>query len=237
VDEDIAPADETGEDQGPDDRIGMTRAELYRLSAIEFEHAGCEHLRTRDNAELIRQRDAYAANVEHWKGVADEYIRKAVDVAERSVANRKRAETAEAERNEARAEVVRLREDLEDYRGSGDALIATRQMAIQANAALRTQVLAALGEEDDGRTPLPDQLGRLCAEVERLRAEATVLDRAMHTVWLHINWRYVTSQMTTDEKEATWAAVKRYNAAIDADEPLTDANWVWWRDTEEATKP
>jgi len=39
------------------------RAEVQRLANIEFEHAGCQHLRERDNAILIEQRDNERARV------------------------------------------------------------------------------------------------------------------------------------------------------------------------------
>jgi hypothetical protein len=55
------------------------------------------------------------------------------------------------------------------------------------------------------------------------------LDGAMHSVWLHGNWRWLTQNMTTPEKEAAWAAVQRYSAALAPDEePLSD-EWAWWR--------
>lgn len=48
-----------------------------------------------------------------------------------------------------------------------DVVVATRQMANAANAAIREVVLAALGEEDDGKTPLIDQVRRLAARVNK----------------------------------------------------------------------
>jgi len=39
------------------------RAEVQRLANIAFEHAGCQHLRERDNAILIEQRDGERARV------------------------------------------------------------------------------------------------------------------------------------------------------------------------------
>lgn len=57
--------------------------------------------------------------------------------------------------------------------------------------------------------------------------EAELLDAAMFSVWLHGDWRYLTEQMTTPEKEAAWAAVERRNAALN-EEPLS-GEWTWWR--------
>jgi len=59
--------------------------------------------------------------------------------------------------------------------------------------------------------------------------EQAALDGAMHSVWLHIGWRSITMQMTTEQKEAAWAAVQRHHAAIDPEYgPLSD-DWAWWR--------
>lgn len=56
------------------------------------------------------------------------------------------------------------------------------------------------------------------------------IEGAMHSVWLHGNWRFLTEKMTTAQREAAWAAVKRYSARVDPDaEPLRDEDGVWWR--------
>jgi hypothetical protein len=88
------------------------------------------------------------------------------------------------------AEVERLKTDLEladgdldDYRRAGDTVAATRQMANEANAALRAQILGALGEEDDGRTPLPDQLARLIRRYRRVVAEVNAVHQQYRTPW------------------------------------------------------
>lgn len=57
----------------------------------------------------------------------------------------------------------------------------------------------------------------------------TLLESAMHSVWLHGNWRFLTSKMTTPEKEATWAAVKNYSRHLNDGEELEDGDWTWWR--------
>lgn len=59
------------------------------------------------------------------------------------------------------------------------------------------------------------------------------LDYAMHTVWLDSGkWRWTTSRMTTEAREAAVAAVLRYDRAMkrnDPDEELLDrSDLVWW---------
>lgn len=54
-------------------------------------------------------------------------------------------------------------------------------------------------------------------------------DAAWHSVWLHGNWRYLTKQMATQEREHAADAVARYSAHLEPDEPeITDLRW--WRD-------
>ncbi|HWB37974.1 MAG TPA: hypothetical protein VHA75_18310 [Rugosimonospora sp.] len=114
--------------------------------------------------------------------------------------------------------------ELADERGAASALANTRRLVNEANAALRTRVLGALRENDDGRTPLVDQLDRLIARTD-------LLDAAMHSVWLHGKWRWLTSNMTTEQREAAWAAVQRYNARLHPGEPpMPDRLGAWWRE-------
>lgn len=59
-----------------------------------------------------------------------------------------------------------------------------------------------------------------------------LLDSVLHTVWFHGNWRYLTSRMTTEEKEAFADAVERYSARMNAEDRDLDNLDVgrWWRD-------
>lgn len=63
--------------------------------------------------------------------------------------------------------------------------------------------------------------------------EPTPVEGAMHSVWLHGNWRWLTSKMTTPEREAAADAVQRYNDWLkrDIDEPNDDLGkgLRWWR--------
>lgn len=58
-------------------------------------------------------------------------------------------------------------------------------------------------------------------------------DGAWHSVWLHGNWRYLTQQMETPEREHAADAVARYRTVLSADgedrfEEPQDLRW--WRD-------
>lgn len=61
-----------------------------------------------------------------------------------------------------------------------------------------------------------------------------VTDAAWHSVWLHSNWRWLTSNMTTEEKNAVADAVQRHWAATregPEDDVHPDALQAlrWWR--------
>lgn len=54
------------------------------------------------------------------------------------------------------------------------------------------------------------------------------LDGAMHSVWLHGNWRWLTQNMTTPQREAAADAVDRYSAILMAgadEEPARTDRW------------
>lgn len=58
------------------------------------------------------------------------------------------------------------------------------------------------------------------------------LDAAMHTVWLHGDWRRLTERMTTEQREAAADAVDRYRAVLDGEElagPVGPSHLRWWR--------
>ena len=58
-------------------------------------------------------------------------------------------------------------------------------------------------------------------------------DAAWHSVWLHGNWRYLTKNMSTPEREHAADAVTRYNVHLNAQDPDLEAEVQglrWWRD-------
>lgn len=56
------------------------------------------------------------------------------------------------------------------------------------------------------------------------------LDGAVHSVWLHGDWCWLTQKMTTDQREAAWEAVKRHSAVLnDGDPAPLSEGWAWWR--------
>lgn len=76
------------------------------------------------------------------------------------------------------------------------------------------------------------EVGKAHVAWRRRRVTASDLDGAMHTVWLEGEWRWITSKMTTEQREAAVAAVLRYSLALHRedpdDDPLDRAAVAWW---------
>lgn len=62
---------------------------------------------------------------------------------------------------------------------------------------------------------------------------SAALDGAMHSVWLHGDWRWLTQQMTTEEREAAADAVERHWAVVQDPPPIVTSDALrhlrWWR--------
>ncbi|WP_327300365.1 hypothetical protein [Streptomyces goshikiensis] len=69
---------------------------------------------------------------------------------------------------------------------------------------------------------------------DAVKTQQSLGDEAWGTVWLHSKWRYITSQMTTPERELAADAVARWSAALNAHdgEPTTGEpeGLRWWRE-------
>jgi hypothetical protein len=59
--------------------------------------------------------------------------------------------------------------------------------------------------------------------------DVSALEDILGDVWLYIDWRYVTKQLTTPEKERFLAAVESWHNRLDPNEPFDAAPWAWWR--------
>lgn len=59
-------------------------------------------------------------------------------------------------------------------------------------------------------------------------------DEAWGSVWLHGNWRFLTSKMSTPERELAADAVARWSAALNADDEDLEGGEPeglrWWRE-------
>ncbi|MEU8469631.1 hypothetical protein AB0F30_17185 [Streptomyces sp. NPDC029006] len=124
-----------------------------------------------------------------------------------------KAEAARANARAARthAEAVTTQAALAEVRRLCDMTIAD-SIRVQAVQQAR-DTLAAIDAVTEGK-PLPG-------------------DAAWHSVWLHGDWRWLTKNMTTAEREHAADAVARYSAHLNADDPDLEAEVTdlrWWRD-------
>lgn len=152
---------------------------------------------------------------------------------------RRHAHTVDAERADLEAQLLRARAEIQSARAG-----AARSCAA---AAAKTAALHHL--EDVWRhwyvdthtgTPHRDFMLGVGADIQAVIEEAaeggkpTVEDAAWGTVWLHSKWRYITSQMTTSERELAADAVARWSAALNAEDSDLDEGEPeglrWWRE-------
>jgi hypothetical protein len=77
---------------------------------------------------------------------------------------------------------------------------------------------------------------REAARSERAHAAATAENGAWFTVWLEGNWRWLSSRMTTEQREYAADCIARYSsylAEVDGEPERAEPDGLrWWRDGE-----
>jgi multidrug efflux pump subunit AcrA (membrane-fusion protein) len=146
----------------------------------------------------------------------------------RQHAHRTDAERAETEARLHEAQAATLRANARAARTHAEATAAhavvaevrrlcevTISSSIRVGAVEQATDTLALIESITGADPLPG-------------------DAAWHSVWLHGDWRWLTKNMTTPEREHAADAVARYGAHLDtidgADRSEEPEGLRWWRD-------
>lgn len=100
-------------------------------------------------------------------------------------------------------------------------------------AATQEGITFALAEMRDLLNRLADRSDAITRNLNANRTDGpTPLEAAMHSVWLHGKWSWLTQKMTTEEREAAADAVQRYSDKLAADsgetwEPIDSLRW--WR--------
>ena len=81
----------------------------------------------------------------------------------------------------------------------------------------------------DGLAQARDIHAQVIADDRAGTLEPDPLDAAMHSVWLHGDWRWLTKNMTTEEREAAADAVQRHNTLLNDPELADDVlDLRWW---------
>lgn len=146
----------------------------------------------------------------------------------RQHAHRTDAERAETEARLYTEQAARLRAEARTARVHADAVTTLAAVAevrrlcdLTISASVRVDAVhqacdtLALLDSITGSGPLPG-------------------DAAWGSVWLHGNWRYLTKNMTTQDRERAADAVARWSAALNANDPDIEDGQLeglrWWRD-------
>lgn len=108
--------------------------------------------------------------------------------------------------------------------------------AVAAHAAVgEVRRLCEMTIADSVRVPAVEQARDTLAAIDAITPDKQLPgDEAWGSVWLHGNWRYLTKNMTTPEREHAADAVARWSAALHAEDSDLDEGEPdglrWWRD-------
>jgi hypothetical protein len=134
-----------------------------------------------------------------------------------------------------------------DYeRGWQDAVTHLSPSSSLARSTLNEGIAGLCRRSADMNHELSKALVALARDQERVAQRLAVIDHpdevqkvgdaAWHSIWLHGNWRFLTKQMTTEEKEYAADAVEREWRRMEAEDPKgmavseeSLAHLRWWR--------
>jgi len=143
------------------------------------------------------------------------------------------AHTTDAERAEMAAQL--LTQQAATERAHARASRAYAESAASRAALAEVRRLCTMTIADSVRAQAVEQARDTLAVIEGITAEDPPFpgDAAWHSVWLHGDWRWLTKNMTTPEREHAADAVARYGAYLDtedgADRSQEPEGPRWWR--------
>lgn len=138
------------------------------------------------------------------------------------------AERAETEARLHTEQAARLRAEARTARTHAEAV--NTQAALNAVRRLCDMTIA-----DSTRVDARDQARDTLAAIDSITGTDPLPgDGAWGSVWLHGNWKRLTTNMTTPERELAADAVARWSAALNAEDSDLEAGEPeglrWWRD-------
>lgn len=144
------------------------------------------------------------------------------------------AHTVDAERAETEAQLLEARAQV--LRSQAHASRTHAEAAGLRQAIDNVRRLCQLVLDESVRTQARDQARDTLAVIDAALQgdKPSPGDGAWHTVWLEGKWRWITSRMTTPEREHAADAVARHNAVLAAADGDPDrgepSDLRWWRD-------
>lgn len=144
-----------------------------------------------------------------------------------------RAHTADAERAEAEAALLEAR--AATLRANARAARAQAEAAAAHLAVAEVRRLSELTITSSARVQAVAQARDTLAVIDAINPDTALPgDAAWHSVWLHGDWRWLTKNMTTPEREHAADAVARYDTVLSAadgeDQSEEPEDLRWWRD-------
>ncbi|MFF7190578.1 hypothetical protein ACFZAR_36410 [Streptomyces sp. NPDC008222] len=141
---------------------------------------------------------------------------------------RQHAHTADAERAEIEAQLHAAKADA--ARANARAARSHAEAVTSQAALAEVRRLCNLTIRVSMRVQAQEQAEDTLAVIDSITdGKPLPGDAAWHSVWLHGDWRYLTKQMTTLEREHAADAVARYSHHLEPDEPEIEG-LRWWRD-------
>jgi hypothetical protein len=142
------------------------------------------------------------------------------------------AHTAAAERAETEAALLEAR--AATLRANARAARAQSEAAAAHLAVAEVRRLAELTINTSVRSQAVEQARDTLAVLDAINPDTAMPgDAAWHSVWLHGDWRWLTKNMTTPEREHAADAVARYGTVLDAidgeDRSEEPEDLRWWR--------
>lgn len=143
------------------------------------------------------------------------------------------AHAADAERAEAEAAFLEARAAI--LRANARAARAQAEAAAVHLAVAEVRRLSELTITSSSRVQAVEQARDTLAVIDAISPDAAMPgDAAWHSVWLHGDWRWLTKQMSTPEREHAADAVASYGTVLDAidgeDRSAEPEDLRWWRD-------
>lgn len=116
---------------------------------------------------------------------------------------------------------AQLNAEIEKFRTNRDEILHSARVVDDLRFKRIEELKAALARTESSRRDWAAEAMRLEMELER-RADL------LHSIWLYVDWRKVTRQLTTEQKDMWADAVEAFSEILEPGDPVEADRW--WRD-------